>query len=46
MDGEPEGLPVLQELIHDRSSKVRELAQEGINRIQSGEKGSAVFRAK
>jgi len=42
LDGDAEGLPVLQELLQDSSLHVRKLAQVGIERITSGEKGTFI----
>jgi len=42
LDGDPEGLPVLNELLQDSSLHVRKLAQVGIERIGSGAKGPSI----
>lgn len=39
LDGDPEGLPVLRELLYHEADTVVQWAQEGIDRMDSGKKG-------
>lgn len=46
LDGDPDGLPVLQELLAHRSETVRDWAQEGIARLQNDQRGPSKWAGR